>query len=204
LNFYAHLVAASWQSENSEFALGSMLPDFASMASFRLQPDQVGTIAEGVAYHHHSDKAFHGLAAFREQERWTLEHLLSAGLRRGPARGVAHVGVELCLDGALIGRADALYLSALDAAQGAPLRWESPGDGDNFSRLITRLREIGVPHGYNDPSVVTKRLIQIFGPRPLLALQEEETPLLLDAMPAVHKRVADASEKVMSGLRAKL
>ena len=32
LNFYAHLVAASWQNDDLKFFLGSMLPDFANMA----------------------------------------------------------------------------------------------------------------------------------------------------------------------------
>lgn len=204
MNFYAHLVAASWQSEDPAFALGAMLPDFANMASFRLQPEQPESTAEGVAFHHHSDKAFHSLALFREQEKWTLQHLLDAGLRRGPARGVAHVGVELCLDGALIGQADTLYLAALEAALVAPLTWESPSDGDSFRRLIARLREIGVPHGYRDPDVVSRRLVQIFAPRPLLALQEEEAPVLERAMPAVHDRVNGVSGRVMSSLRSKL
>ncbi len=197
-------MAASWQSEDLDFALGAMLPDFGNMASFRLKAEQPESIAKGVAFHHHSDKIFHGLKSFREHERWTLKHLLAIGLRRGPARGVAHVGVELCLDGALIGQADDLYLGVLDAALDAPLRWDSPTQSEAFSSLITRLREIGVPHGYSDPSIVSKRLIQIFGTRPLLALNEEEMPLLEDAMPAVHKRVADSSETVMSGLRAGL
>ncbi len=204
LNFYAHLVAASWQTSDAEFALGAMLPDFANMASFRLAEEQPGELGKGVAFHHSSDKAFHGLRNFRGLEKWTLAHLLEIGLRRGPARGVAHVGVELCLDGALIGQADQVYLDALACAAEAPLRWSNDADAAAFGVLIGRLQEIGVPHGYRDPSVVSQRLVRIFAPRPLLALDEGEPALLQEAMPTVHGRVCDDAEEVMLALRQAL
>ncbi len=197
-------MAASWQSDDSEFALGAMLPDFANMASARLAPDQPTSIGEGVAFHHHSDKAFHGLRGFRDLERWTLQHLLDTGLRRGPSRGVAHVGVELCLDGALIGQADQVYLGALACAAEAPLRWTRPEDASKFATLIRRLQEIGVPHGYRDPEVLSTRLIRIFAPRPLLALKDSETDLLQSAMPAVQDRVHNGAEPMMDALRQQL
>jgi hypothetical protein len=181
-----------------------MLPDFASMAGFRLAPGQPEPISQGIAFHHHSDKAFHGLKSFRDLESWTLQQLTEAGFRRGPARGVAHVGVELCLDGSLIGQADAMYLSALESATSSVLQWKKPEDASAFDRLVARLLEIGTPRGYQDPSVVCRRLVQILGPRPLLALDERETPLLHEAMPAVHKRVEDNSALIMSSLRSEL
>lgn len=204
MNFYAHLVAASWQSEDFEFALGAMLPDFANMAGFRLAPNQPDSVARGIEFHHHSDKAFHRLPSFRNHERWTLQHLLAAGLRRGPARGVAHVGVELCLDGALLGQADALYLRALACATTASLRWRAPEEAEVFATLIARLREIGVPQGYADPSVVSQRLVRIFGPRPLLAFQDQERALLDRAMPLVHRRVGEDSRAIMQSLQRAL
>ena len=181
-----------------------MLPDFWNMASFKLAPDQPEAIARGIKFHHHSDKAFHGLSGFRDHERWTLEHLLSAGVRRGPARGVAHVGVELCLDGALIGQADDLYLAALDFAQNASLRFREQEQSTAFEMLIARLREVGVPHGYNDPSIVSQRLVRIFSPRRLLALDKSDEALLNQEMPKVHRRVSEGSEDIMQSLRLAL
>ena len=178
-----------------------MLPDFANMASLRPIAKQKGPVGEGVEFHHQSDKVFHRLQEFRDLERWTLQHLLDCGLRRGPSRGVAHVGVELCLDGALIGHADQAYLGALACAADAPLHWPSSEDAASFTTLIERLREIGVPHGYADPEVVCDRLQRIFAPRPLLALNDSDAAILSAAMPAVHDRVTQASKAIMSALR---
>ena len=36
MNFFGHALAASWRSREPGFALGSMLPDFASMCGMRL------------------------------------------------------------------------------------------------------------------------------------------------------------------------
>lgn len=202
MNFYAHLVAASWHKCDSDFALGTMLPDFASMAGLRLGPEQPAPIAQGVHFHHECDRVFHALEGFRNHERWTLQHMRSAGLRRGPARGVAHVGVELCLDGALVGEADALYLRALEAADKVEISWRVPTEAERFSRLITRLRQVGVPCGYQDPVVVTQRLLRILTPRPLLALTDDEATLLRSAMPAVHERVCADASSIMGALRA--
>jgi hypothetical protein len=185
LSFYAHLVAASW-------------------AGLRLGSVQMDSIAQGVEFHHHCDRHFHRLEAFRSHEGWTLQHMLSAGLRRGPARGVAHVGVELCLDGALIGEADSLYLRALEEASELEPQWQEPADAHRFRRLIERLREIGVPRGYQDPNVVTQRLLRILTPRPLLALADEEPARLQSAMPEVHSRVSADADSIMSALRTKI
>lgn len=181
-----------------------MLPDFASMAGFRLAKEQPESLAQGIAFHHHADKHFHGLDSFRDLESWTLQKLTELGFRRGPARGIAHVGVELCLDGSLIGQADEMYLNALECAKSSEMKWKKTEGAAAFDRLIGRLREIGTPRGYQDPSVVSRRLVQILGPRRLLALDERETPLLLQTMPAVHQRVEDNSERIMSSLRSML
>jgi hypothetical protein len=201
LNYYAHLVAASWQNDDLEFGLGAMLPDFANMAKLRPIAEQRGSVGGGVEFHHHSDKVFHRLEGFRDLERWTLKHLLDRGLRRGPSRGVAHVGVELCLDGALVGRADQAYLGALACAADAHMQWSAPEHAGSFATLIERLSEIGIPHGYGDPEVLCYRLGRIFEPRPLLALNEADTAILSEAMPGIQARVHGASDSIMAALR---
>ena len=174
------------------------------MAGFRLAKEQPEPLTQGIAFHHLSDKHFHGLQTFRDLESWTLQRLTELGFRRGPARGIAHVGVELCLDGSLIGQADAMYLRALNCAKSSEMNWKKAEDAAAFDRLLGRLREIGTPRGYQDPSVVSRRLVQILGPRPLLALDERERPLLQETMPGVHQRVEDNSALIMSTLRSKL
>lgn len=206
MNFYAHLVTASWQSDAPVFGLGAMLPDFATMACVRLPEVAPGLLARGIAFHHAGDREFHRLRRFREHESWTLKHLLGRGLRRGPARGVAHVGVELSLDGALVALSDAheLYLGAISSAREADIAWGDQESALRFATLISRLAEIGIPSGYADPQVVADRLIRIMQPRPLLRLSDEETPILRESMSVVHKRVDEASGIIMSELRSAL
>ncbi len=206
MNFYAHAVAASWTSIDPAFVLGAMLPDFATMARIRLPEVHLGALADGVSFHHTSDRAFHRLRRFRDEEAWTLAHLLTAGLRRGPARGIAHVGVELSLDGALVQSSDVhnVYVGAIAHAHHCRIEWEDEASAERFAQLARRLGDFGVPRGYRDPSTVADRLVRILRPRPLLRLSDEETPILHSALPVVHERVHAASESIMSDLRREL
>ena len=106
MNFFGHAVIASRSdaargSVRAEFVLGSMLPDFASM--LRMRPPRVTSRAleEGLRHHHATDDAFHGSESFLEFSRHASIFLGARGLSRGSARAVAHVGVELIVDGAL-------------------------------------------------------------------------------------------------------
>lgn len=183
-----------------------MLPDFASMIRMRLPDVQDTQIAEGVEFHHHTDRVFHRLKRFRNQESWTLEHMLEHGLRRGPARGVAHVGVELSLDGALVASPAGhdLYRSALQIARDLELDWEGPESAGRFSTLIDRLSSFDVPDGYRDPVIVAERLVRIMEPRPLLRLSEHEAEILRNAIVDVHARVDDESSLLMTELKERL
>src|SRR6185503_17388999 len=89
-------------AESPGSVLGAMLPDFATMSGARLAESTDAAIAHGVDLHHKTDAAFHHLppvlALMRE-----LDHKLDAGgCARGPRRAVAHIGVELLLDGVLV------------------------------------------------------------------------------------------------------
>lgn len=183
-----------------------MLPDFATMARVRLPEIEPGALADGIAFHHETDRVFHRLKRFRSQESWTLKHMLDCGLRRGPARGVAHVGVELSLDGALVTSMDAheMYLAAIATARTTAIAWESDESVASFASLAERLFELGVPTDYSDPSIVADRLVRIMKPRPLLRLTDEETPILHDAMPQVHKRVDEDAAAIMNDMRHEL
>lgn len=199
MNFYAHLVTASWHSDDPAFALGAMLPDFATMANVRLPALGPGALADGVAFHHHSDKIFHEHPRFRSLESWTFRTMRDGGLRRGPARGVAHVGVELSLDGALVTSSEAhqLYEAAIAEAQNHRLRWESGESEARFTTLIERLIQIGVPMDYSKPTIVAERLVRIMKPRPLLRLSETDIPILYDVIGEVHKKVGSCAQALM-------
>lgn len=183
-----------------------MLPDFASMAGLRLPNVGSGAVAEGIEFHHTSDRAFHRLRRFRDHESWTLKLMLESGLRRGPSRGVAHVGVELSLDGALVASPEAhsLYESALVAARELSLPWDHSEHASRFTTMIKRLSSFGVPDGYRDPGIVAERLVRIMKPRPLLRLTEEEAPLLHGAVPRMHRRVELEATEMMAELRTQL
>lgn len=199
MNFYAHLVAASWRSGDPAFALGAMLPDFATMANVQLPPVCPGALADGIAFHHHSDKIFHEHPHFRSLESWTFRTMREGGLRRGPAKGVAHVGVELSLDGALVTSSDAhqLYEAAIVEAQSKRIPWQSGESETRFSTLIERLFELGVPMDYSDPKIVAERLVRIMKPRPLLRLSDAEIPILYDVIGSVHKKVGINAQALM-------
>ncbi len=183
-----------------------MLPDFANMAGLRLPDLAHETVAKGVNFHHHSDREFHRLRRFRDQESWTLKHMLEHGLRRGPARGVAHVGVELSLDGALVASKEGhdLYRAAVVFAAEHALDWANAEDAERFETLMERLLAMGVPDGYRDPQIVSDRLIRILKPRPLLRLTAEEAPILYKAVPQMHTRIDDEALQLMSELRREL
>ena len=98
----------------------------------------------------------------------------------------------------------ALYLDAINAARTLELSWESAESEVRFGTLASRLFELGVPKGYADPQVVADRLVRIMQPRPLLRLTEDEAPILHEAMPTVHLRVAEETAAIMTDMRAQL
>jgi hypothetical protein len=123
MNFFGHAVVASWKNPLPAFVLGAMLPDFANMVGTRLSQPEEPALASGVAFHHRTDHVFHENAVFRELVAGARVELSRLGLSRGSARAVAHVGVEILLDGVLAGdeAASAAYRAALEL--GRSRRW---------------------------------------------------------------------------------
>ncbi|MEB2325122.1 MAG: hypothetical protein OZ921_21590, partial [Sorangiineae bacterium] len=123
MDFFGHAAVASWHGAGTGLALGAMLPDFAGMILARPPPAAHSGITEGIRLHHRTDAVFHDAPAFRELSTRALEWLEDRGLRRGSARAIAHVGVEMLLDAAVADDAGAraAYLGALDEAREAAL-----------------------------------------------------------------------------------
>lgn len=187
VNFYGHAVLAAATRRDSEFVLGAMLPDFISILGTRPPRLEMGTLALGVAFHHRTDAAFHDSAIFRALQGHAANHLSARGVRRGPTRAVAHVGVELLIDAALAEQnqasahldpagADAWYLAALElgASPHLGLAWEPAAQTDRFVELCQRLRHAGIDRFRVDPEQAMTYLARILARRPRLALSEEE------------------------------
>src|SRR5688572_26217835 len=126
-----------------------MLPDLAGMCGARTPRVDDEDTSAGIALHHATDRTFHRLPEFTGAARALEERLSRRGVDRGPARGAAHVGFELCLDGALLDQpgAIALYLAGIEIGRG-PLAvafdWPPERQG-RWQTLIDRLSQRGVP-----------------------------------------------------------
>src|SRR5262245_43693270 len=75
-----------------------MLPDFAAMVGVRVVSVAHAAADDGCRFHHETDDLFHRAACFQSLCHAATRALSGAGVRRGPARAIAHVGIELLLD----------------------------------------------------------------------------------------------------------
>jgi hypothetical protein len=210
MNFFAHAKLALWRSDNPRFVLGSMLPDLISMLGLRVLRVDDPEFAAGVAYHHATDTAFHHSPAFLELCSQGIATLSAAGVSRGTARAVAHVGTELLLDGALSHdqHARTSYTRSLEAALRERfvdhLVLESRESSIRLHDGLARLVSAPVPEGYRDPAFVLARLQATLARRPRLAIQESELAsvrLLVHAyQPLVVRRSPQLLEQVRSAL----
>lgn len=210
VNFFGHAAVASWLGDAATVAgpgvaLGAMLPDFAGMIRARLAVADDAAIARGVALHHATDAAFHGLPATLALMRELDERLARGGCARGPRRAVAHVGVELLLDGVLVGDAAyrASYLGALACDPGG-VRWRDDDGPPRFALLVDRLRARGVPDDLRRVDAIVVRLQRMLDHRPLLAPSIADLGAIAVALAAHQPRVAIAADTVLRGVRAAL
>jgi hypothetical protein len=205
VNYFGHAAVASWRSRDGAIALGAMLPDFATMCGSRLAPADDGAVAEGIALHHATDGAFHHLPAVTGLMRELDARLEVLGCARGPRRAVAHIGIELLLDGVLVDDAGyrASYLAGI-AADSTGVHWRDDTGSVRFAALVERLRSYGVPDDLRDATSITQRLQRILGHRPLLAPSSDDLHAIRIALVEQQPRVAIASEIVLRGVRANL
>jgi hypothetical protein len=205
VNFFGHAAVASWHDERAGVALGAMLPDFATMCHARLAPPDDAVLADGIALHHRTDAAFHTLPAVLGLMRELDDILERGGCARGPRRAVAHIGVELLLDGVLVGESAyrAAYTAGLDA-DAAGVRWREDDGPARFAILIARLRDRGVPDDLRDPEAIAVRLHRMLAHRPLLAPGDGDMRAIRRALGEYRHRVEVAAETVLRGVRTRL
>ncbi len=208
MNFFGHAAVAAWRSTDPSFVLGSMLPDFATM--IRARQPQVGhaTLADGVAYHHRTDDAFHDSGVFRELMREAHDQLSTAGLRRGSARAVAHVGVEILLDGVLADAPSArhAYLSALARAPllASELEWRTDADAAAFRGLLRALAGRGLSREHTAPTVVALRVERTLSDRPRLAIDPSQLELVAHWASTMMDAVRTETPRLVSELESAL
>jgi hypothetical protein len=186
--------------------LGAMLPDFATMSGARLAEahDDAG-VTLGIALHHRTDGAFHHLPPVLALMRELDDRLERAGCARGPRRAVAHIGVELLLDGVLIEELiyrDS-YLAGL-AHDPSGVQWRHDGDDARFTVLLSRLRAHGVPDDLRKPESIAMRLHRMIAHRPLLAPSPADLVAIKSSLVAHKPRVEVAADTVLRALRAAL
>jgi len=161
-------------------------------------------VAAGIALHHATDAAFHRLPAVTGLMRELDERLAAHGCARGPRRAVAHVGVELLLDGVLVGEPAYRDAYARALAHEPAITWRDPAGGLRFASLLERLRAHGIPGDLQRPDAVAQRLARTLAHRPLLAPSADDLRAIRAALAEHAPRVEVAAEAVLRGTRAAL
>jgi hypothetical protein len=210
VNFFGHAVVACWRSDAPPFVLGAMLPDFAAMIRARPPSSDHSDLARGISFHHATDHAFHGSIAFRSLTADAYSTLSAKGVRRGSARAVAHIGVELLLDAALAedARARQAYRAALVSAREpallARIDWRDDHERGRFSELCSVLESRGVTSQHGAPELVALRLSRALSDRPRLALDEAAEHVVRGWAEEAHDAVIRSAPALLEELRRAL
>lgn len=203
MNFLAHAHLARMHRTDTPYVLGAMLPDFLGMARIHGAKSLDLAVAAGIAYHHEADETFHRTPAFIDLQGAFYAELRGRGVSRGPARAVAHVGLELLIDGFLVDESGLpeAYLAAVEAMAPARLGrhmvFTRDEHRERYASLAARLSEWGVPRGYRDPGTVRDRLVRILAPRPRLRLGTAEITTLGEFLPAAQRAVGESLSELL-------
>jgi hypothetical protein len=208
MNFFSHAVVAGRFSRDPEFVLGAMLPDFASMLGVRMPPVAEATIRNGVRFHHLTDGVFHELPSFRLLTREANAALRERGVARGPARAVAHVGIEILLDTTLGQSAAArdAYLSGLEAGR-TPALARSLAWAEAEAKRLTDLLETLVQRGIvldTSAELLVERIRRTLAGRPRLRLGPDDPPRVRDWVEATRDRVVGSTPALIAELHREL
>ncbi|MDH4076619.1 MAG: hypothetical protein OEW29_11835 [Acidimicrobiia bacterium] len=214
MNLGAHIaVAAAAGRDDPGERLGSALPDVAGMGRFRLNRGPGGTrasaIESGIRLHHRTDDLFHGHRWFVARQAEMHNELIAAGFGRGPALACAHVGVELLLDGVLLGdeptaetvRHTFAAIDDLRAPLGALVE---PDREPGWQAHLSRFTGGAVVAGLDDPAEVARRLHRVLARRPRLAFASGRLPHLVEVLGQRVPAVADGAHALVADLAARL
>lgn len=202
MNFFGHTVVALRVNDDPRFALGAMLPDLLKMGQLAYESIEDELIRAGEAFHLLTDEVFHRAPSFRALLQLHRRNLTAAGVSRGCALAVPHVGVELLLDGWLARERRWLrdYEVALDSfvPGGAAIHWTTP-DGDvKWRELRGRLREGRLVEAYRDPELVARRLIAMLARRPRLTLAARDERVVETWTREAEVSVAERAQELLA------
>jgi hypothetical protein len=204
VNFFGHAAVAGRTRDDLAFVLGAMAPDLLGLCGAVPTVETSPSVAAGQAHHLRVDAVFHASVAFTAMQSWAARSLIERGVPRGGARGAAHVGIELLLDGVLAADTAArrVYARCLVEAEGArtPFLWANARSEQRWTALVLRLREGAVPEAYRDVDFVNARLRGALAQRPRLALSDDAVVSLRGFLPALQARVETESRELVSGL----
>lgn len=209
VNFFGHATVALWSADDPAFVFGAMLPDFAGMVGVRIAgitPD--AAVQRGIDLHHRTDDAFHGAPIFTDLCSAAMTALTDAGVSRGGARAVGHVGTELLLDGWLADNSDALrlYRDGLQAGSGLidNVTFHRSDAHERCRFLLSRLSNASIPERYADVDFVTERLVFILASRPRLALMPDEVEAVRSYLRESQSTVIERAPQLIEYVRTQL
>jgi len=216
MNFFGHsALAASHFGDQSPrppaevlatLCAGAMLPDFVGMLRLSRPEVEDGVLAHGVRFHHQTDEAFHDLPEFLRLSREAFAWLSERGLPRGPARAVAHIGIEMLLDEvfATDPAARDAYRAALGVPLGSLLRFPVAPDTTRLSALQKTLLDRASTALAVPPELLAERIRRTLAGRPRLATDDAGQELLGRWVALTRPRVSAVGPAVFAALRARL
>ncbi len=216
MNFFGHAVLAANHfasvarplaaAELPVVCAGAMLPDFIGMLRLGRPTVHDAILARGIAFHHGTDEVFHELPSFHRLSRQAFAWLSDRSMPRGPARAVAHIGIEILLDEVLASDASArdAYRAALGVALPSLLAFENPEDGERLAALQTALLTRAATQVDPAPELVAERIARSLAGRPRLATDSAGQELLGGWVTATRPLVAAETPEVLATLRARL
>lgn len=204
MNFVAHTLVAHRvaTAPSTALLLGAAAPDLARMARVPVATTGSADHLAGVATHHRTDAVFHDLAWFRDHNRRLVGDLTDRGLRRGPARGAAHVLIELLLDGALLTDLDHAATfggpwEAMSAPDHDALAVVDSAHHDRWIDFLDRLTSRLDPAAYGDPVYAADRTTNTLARRPRLALTDDEAATLRHVAADLQPTIVAESDHVL-------
>jgi len=216
MNFFGHAALAAHHFADDAPApsagdlrtlcAGAMLPDFIGMLRLGRPTVADAVLARGIAFHHGTDEVFHELEAFQRLSRSAFAWLSERQLPRGPARAVAHMGVEMLLDEALATDAHArdAYVAALHVPLAELLRFPAPADGERLSALQRALLGRTAAYQVASAELVAERIRRSLAGRPRLATDDAGQALVATWITATRPLVTAEAPGVLATLRARL
>jgi hypothetical protein len=216
MNFFGHaaLAADHFKREDPKpeagelgrLCVGAMLPDFVGMLRLGKPLVTDDALARGVSFHHRTDHAFHDLPSFQLLSRRTFAWLTQRSLPRGPARAVAHVGIEMLLDEVMARDAAArdAYLLALSVPLDRALSFEAAGDLERLETLRRNLSGRAATQLGATVELVALRIRRTLEGRPRLATDDAGERLLCEWVAEARPWVAAEAPRLLASLRALL